>query len=217
MATLGSPLETDPELMSGLGLITARWAALETDLAELLGSLMLVPQAGPEAYYSIGNFTQRIDLVQSLVLASMNSERHSGMALALFDKIRRLWKSRNYLLHSHYVYVTRYADGIVTVKHRQAGFSLRFDKPVKEEGHAYEKRGKNGLPEYVPVNRGTFLNHANQLSKRSRQVNLLRRAIYERITHLKKSAISPSSGKRHPRSRGNLLQDRALRRMTKDE
>ena len=201
--------------MSGLGLITARWAALETDLAELLGSLMLVPQAGVEAYYSIGNFTQRIDLVQSLVLASFNSERHARMALALCTKIKRLWKSRNYLLHSHYVYVTRYVDGTVMVKQRHIGHSLRFNKPVKEEGHAYEKRGKDGMPEYIPVNRGTFMNHADQLSKRSRQVNLLKRAIYERITHLKKPALTTSLQTHHPRSRGDLLEDRALRRKPK--
>ena len=61
-----------------------------------------------------------------------------------------------------------------------------------------------GSVDYVMVNRGTFLNHAAQLSKRSRQVMLLTRAIYERVTHLKKSAHGPSLQKRHPRSRGDL-------------
>lgn len=204
MDTLRSPLEGDPELMQGLGLVTARWATLESDLSELLGALLRVPQAADDAYYSIANFSQRIDLVQSLVLASLNSERHARMAKALFTKIKRLWKSRNYLLHSHYVYLTKYSDGMTTVLERRGEFNLRFKGTVIEEGYAYESHKAGEQTEYVMVNRGTFLNHAAQLLKRSRQLVVLRRSVYERITHLKKSALGPSMTKRHPRSRGDL-------------
>lgn len=217
-----SPLEYDPELIAGIGLITARWAALERQLAELLGTVMKAKTAGPNSYYAIGNFTQRIDLVQAAVVSTLTNAKHRKITTALFTKIRRIWKTRNYLVHSHYVYIAQYEDGthsglIAVGKGPLKGkpLSLRakaFIGPVGgpmteltkprliQEGFAYSKRD-NGRVTYHFVNKGTFANHAEQLRKRGWQVTLLARAIDVGRTPIPKAKPEPSRKKSPSRSR----------------
>jgi hypothetical protein len=201
-----SPLEHEPELIEGIGLITARWAALERELAQLLGVLMIQSTAGERIYYSVGNFSQRIEIVQAGVRTSMGDNPHYAIAEALFTKIRRLWKARNYLVHSHYVYAINYEGGghsmytaenptalgphpdtrpshPIRMKDSRTGEFLD-ESPVTSRGFAYEKRKQDGTTEIVPVNKGTFIAHANQLIKRGRQISRLKRAIETLQTRL---------------------------------
>ncbi len=160
---------------------------------------MIQSSAGERMYYAVGNFSQRADMVQAALIASMGASPHYPIANALFAKIRRLWKSRNYLVHSHYVYVIRYKGGGYTKMGAvdPSGLGAHPDTlpgrpirmrdlktgqyvqewPVQSRGFAYEKRKQDGDVELIPVNKGTFLAHANQLIKRGRQVHRLTQAI----------------------------------------
>jgi hypothetical protein len=215
-----SPLEFDPELISGAGLITARWAALESVMAEVLGNLLKVESAGPHVYYALSNFSQRVDFVQEACKASFTSEKHCKISDALFAKVKRLWKTRNYLIHSHYVYVAPPdRDGRQSVLlnlSKDGGPSPKDDfigaavggrssigQLVNEKlpvGFAYEERKLDGAVRYVPVNKGTFQNHAAQLSKRARQMNLLRHALLYEMVPLRRTTWTLPS-RLPPRSR----------------
>lgn len=196
-----SPLEYEPELVAGMGLITVRWAALEMGLADLFGSVLKIEPMGERGYYSISNFSQRIDLVETVVVGSLKEGIAKRASKSLFEKIRRLWKTRNYLVHSHYVYSSRSASGfgptLIGVgkdlgEHPAKRWYIRREDEIVynedgsiaytvertlEQGFAYQKRGKRPVPEYVFVNKGTFNNHAEQVSKRMRQVRLLKKSI----------------------------------------
>jgi hypothetical protein len=155
--------------------------------------MMLQCTAGPRVYYSLANFSQRIDLVQAAIQASLGNQRHVAIADALFEKIRRIWKKRNYLIHSRYVYVAYYRSGgywlQTSITNRDAthpasrteapikilvrlpdGSLHGHDREISERGFAYEKRGKNGMTELMMVNKGTFTSHAAKVAKRSRQL-----------------------------------------------
>lgn len=182
-----SILEHEPELVHGVGLITVRWSGLEHRLAMILNLLTKVP-SGSVTYYTLANFSQRIDVVERLLLNSLHKKRHRAIVIALFGKIKRLWKSRNYLIHSQYGYVWTHVDGRqqalvggkgathpakVGPKPPRDGSPIT---PVRDQGFAYETYGTKGH-EWVMVNKGTFQNHADQLGKRTRQLETLWRAI----------------------------------------
>jgi len=140
-----SLLENDPNLIAGVGIVSARWAALERELSNLLGSLLRVRFAGDDAYYSPGNFTQRVELVRSIVRSSLKNKRHIKIAEALFRKIGRLWKTRNYLVHSHYVRLIEYADGTSIVETGPSPIKLGLvGKGITYSGFAYEAHDKDG-------------------------------------------------------------------------
>ena len=146
-----SPLEPEPALIAGVGLITVRWALLESVLSDVLGSLLLA-QDGDPAYYAMGAFSQRLAMVRGALRASILQPLHRRIADAILDRVAELWKARNSLIHSHYVYREWVPD---TSKPR---------KPVRK-AYCYEHRGNDGQMTYVPVNKGTFLNHAEKVSK----------------------------------------------------
>ena len=54
-------------------------------------------------------------MLDALVRHSLAKSSHRKIAAKLFEKIRRLWKSRNFMLHSHYVYVIKHEDGGTTI------------------------------------------------------------------------------------------------------
>jgi hypothetical protein len=200
-----SPLEHEPALLAGVGLITVRWAMLEHQLADLLGRLMAVDHGGDAAYYSLGNFTQRLDLIEGALDYSLRDDRQRAIASSLFRKIRRLWKARNYLIHSHYVHQVELKDGttisMLEGHEAEATDLLEGLEPteIKWHGFSYVKHSSNGKTNTVPVNAGTFKNHAAQLSKRARQVAAFRKAIDTKVAELREGAstsyrsISPRS------------------------
>lgn len=166
---------------------------------------MIQSTAGEKVYYSLGNFSQRIDAVQAALRGSMGDNPHYAIANALFSKIRRLWKSRNYLVHSHYVYVIWHKGGgyakiaavppdlgphpstapshPIRMKDMRTGEFVQ-EWPEVARGFAYEKHKADGSEELVPVNKGTFQAHAAQLVKRGRQVRKLTHAIETLQTRL---------------------------------
>lgn len=222
-----SPLEYDPELVAGIGLITARWSAPERQLAELLGTVMVVKSAGPDSYYALANFSQRIAVVQTAIISTLANTKHRKIAKALFTKVGRIWKTRNVLIHSHYVYLFEYDNGtrsaltgipkgslgekskipraVLTIGPVTLKSSPPIDRPmtavpqlkVIQEGPAYIKNDK-GKAEFCFVNKGTFANHAEQLRRRGRQIMLLARAIEDGRVPVRRS---PSRGKPQSRSR----------------
>jgi hypothetical protein len=186
---------------------------LERELARLLGSLLKIEPAGEAVYYAVANFAQRIDLIEAMIVASLEPGKPLDAARALFTKIRRLWKSRNYLIHSHYVYAKfdhhgNFLGGFIVEgrtlgphpRHKGTARVKVFRRgveipqiPVASHGFAYVKHNPDGTTTHVPVNRGTFGNHADQLSKRSRQVQLLTKAIQTMAAPLKWGSFSDTS------------------------
>jgi hypothetical protein len=158
---------------------------------------MKVRSAGENLYYSVGNFSQRADLVQAALRGTLHNSRDVKIANALFEKIRRLWKARNNLVHSHYVY-----EGVTkTFTARLTGLTQALGKHPKDKFRddwgdhmttgrfVYEARGVGGDIRYVPVNKGTFENHAAQLSKRTRQIMRLEKAIELEVAPLKSGIV----------------------------
>lgn len=184
---------------------------------------MKIEPAGDRAYYAIGNFSQRVDLAQAICLASLRDDQCGKAATALFEKIRRLWKARNYLVHSHYAYVeldnkgnmlsALSGEGRNLGKHpkiramQKTGAVLidsegeKIPQPqTAHHGFAYEKRQLDGSVKYVLVNAGTFQNHADQLSKRLRQIRTLTKAIRTMHAPLKWGSFAASHNKQSPRA-----------------
>lgn len=211
-----SLLEHEPELIERVGLITVRWSALESELADLLGTLMRAREAGERAYFSVGSFGQRADLVEAATLGSLASPNHRRVAAAIFKKIKTLWKTRNYLVHGNYVFTASSPQGH-SLALTKMGRKLR-EGPIFGErmvimitpdeteiplelttgGYAYEKWNIHGVRDYVPVNKGTYDNHALQVMKRSGQIRRLASFIEQEIAPL--DAPSSLRGTPHPRS-----------------
>jgi len=80
-----SPLEHEPELIAGIGLITVRWAALEQELEKLLGSLLKIEPASGRAFRAVVSFGARLDLVKALVSGSLKEGVAKRAALALLE------------------------------------------------------------------------------------------------------------------------------------
>jgi len=196
---------------------------LESALADLLGSLLIVTQAGDDGYYSIGNFGQRIDLVEGVVRGSFELDREKAIVKALFERIRRLWKTRNALIHSHYVYFVNREGGGRTVFREEGpeigphprdfmlspsrafvgrgdGSREWFEFAALDHGFGYERHGAASEGDIVPVNKGTFQNHADKLLKRTRQLKKLARAVKQRVVKLRQSSLTTYT-KLPPRSR----------------
>lgn len=229
-----SPLEHEPELITGLGLITARWAALERELAGLLGSLLKIEPAGDRAYYALGSFSARLDMVEAVLLGSLNDDLPKRATKALCSKIRRLWSTRNGLIHSHYVYASfdwewNYLGslagaGPVLGEHPRSraergarGILYGPDNveipqlTVVHHGFAYEQRFSDGRKKWAVVNRGTFDNHAAQLSKRIRQIRRFTKAVQVMDAPLRWGSFSGSShAKLSPRGLRNRQEYEAL-------
>lgn len=227
-----SPLEHEPEFIAGIGLITVRWAALEHELEGLLGSLLKIEPAGEKTLHAVVSFAARLALVRALVSASLADGTAKRAALALLDKIGDMWRARNFLLHSHYVYAKFDHEGNYLGGMSSAGRKLgehpklrgkvrgKFIGPdgreipqpkVAHHGFAYMERQRDGGIKYVSVNKGTFDNHAALVLKRSGQVRLLKQAITTMAAPLKWGSFAPPlHDKRPPRATRNLLEYLAL-------
>ena len=192
-----SPLEHDPELIHGLGLICARWATLENELAVLLGRFTIDPDTGVAMYYSAGNFQQRINIIERTLQTSIRKAQHREVCAALTERIRRIWKKRNRLVHSRYVY--RITDDMGWTDLSVEGPNLRknihesrpptltvgsgdtartYVPTVESRGFGYILYGPNTpMGEFKSVNLGTYESHAGAVSTRARQVARLNKAI----------------------------------------
>lgn len=227
-----SPLEHEPELIAGIGLITVRWSALENELASLLGALLKAERVGEHAYYSLANFSQRIDFIEALLCSSLKFEQHRCIARAMFNKIKRLWKTRNYLVHSHYVYADVDHSGIggalisagkvlgphprEQIVNRQMpvfidenGNQTNLADRIKHHGFAYEKHNRDGTVERIFVNKGSFESHAKQLLKRTGNVRRFTKAVQTLEAPLRWTVSSTSHNRCSPRGTRNqkLFQD----------
>src|SRR5882724_3947130 len=99
-----SPVESNPKLIRGFGVITTRWAILEDELAYLLRNFVVYDNVATAIYYAPGAFLQRLDIVSEILQASLANEKHLTIALALIARINRIWKKRNNLIHCQYAY-----------------------------------------------------------------------------------------------------------------
>lgn len=197
MSIRRSPLEHEPDFVAGIGLLTARWAMLEAELATTLGLLIRNAEAGPTLYYALGSFQQRLNLIRAIMPEALTVERHRHIVRTLISRIARLWSDRNKLVHSHYVHrtVTQSTVTYLSVagpelgqhpKHRGGGTVsiTREDGSVENPPHqvlrrefGYRVAGTRPLKEFVPVNIGTFTNHADAVAKRSFQVDRVNHAL----------------------------------------
>lgn len=195
-----SPLEHEPDLISGVGLITVRWAVLEDALSNLFGRTLKIEPAGEQAYYAIGNFSQRVDLIEAALIGSFRDDLPKRVTRKIFEQIRRLWKTRNRLVHSHYVYAEVDWEGnhigslvgigmgpnLGTHPKEWAGKPVIVTGPdgiempqprTSAHGFAYVTHTKSGEVKYSLVNRSTFEGHAAKVSQSARRIAKLDRAI----------------------------------------
>jgi hypothetical protein len=189
-----SPLEYEPELVSGLGLITVRWATLEHELAHLLGEFCKAENIGQAMYYGLGSFRQRLDVVQAAVNAGVVYPRHRQIANRLYERIVRLWKTRNKLVHSYYGYGNA----------QQNPSDVQTAGPPYRDGRTeipgYFILGPDGISQkFCAVSPSTFDNHAKQLMKRTVQIRQIARAIHEERVRLMRPAAR-GYAKPRPRS-----------------
>jgi hypothetical protein len=200
-----SPLELDEELVHALGLVSARWSALEIGLADLLGRFLRVDHAGEAALFALSSFSQRLNLVKAVASYSLESERDLKIVSALLEKIERLWLKRNLFVHSHYIHRSVHKDGIEVSLVGDGGAPFGPDAisddmtKVLSRSFGYGKRKRDGETEFVPVNLGTFRNHAHRVAQRGRQVMAVVKALDTGIARLRKDAPT-SYGRLSPRS-----------------
>src|SRR5437868_11508731 len=111
-----SPLESEPDLVSGVGLVTVRWALLDDQLSQFISFLTKSEEIGRILYYSCGSFQQRIAMIEAALTAMYGEKDAVERIRATFKNIRRLWATRNRLIHSHYVFNVASMDGFATTR-----------------------------------------------------------------------------------------------------
>lgn len=190
-----SPIELRPQFIEEIGRICARWAVLENALAELMGRFLRVDHAGHAAIFALNNFSQRLSLVASVAKYSVKDDLHLRIITRLIEKINSLWNKRNYLVHSHYVHQTEFADGIsvmlvgdAKINIDEASIGSPDDEGVKKEHFGYLKRSRDGGSTFVPVNLGSFENHASKVARRARQLMAVVKALDTGIITLRRDS-----------------------------
>lgn len=98
------PVDENPEFTQMLGRLTARWAAVEDEMATSLGHLLNGQRnAAITILYTIGSFKARSDIVRSMVLNHMPNGPEKKEILNIMEKLSDLSKHRNKLIHGQYV------------------------------------------------------------------------------------------------------------------
>ena len=98
---------------------------MESSLAELVGSIIASETVGEQAFYALSTFSQRLSLAERVTVAGIQDEQARKVCAALFIRISRLWKTRNKLVHSPYVYRVD----------RKGGGSTTFYQAKRDLGH----------------------------------------------------------------------------------
>lgn len=169
---------------------------LEHKLAESLGQLIGNKVAGPVLYYGLNSFNQRLTITQATAAEVLLNERHREFAKLLLTRIGRLWSDRNKLVHSNFAHrqVMEFGEILMSAAGRggkhpsQRRHIKRFfvtgpdgsrERPtdILKQDFGYEVVKAGGDTEFVPVNKGTFVNHADAVGRRCAQVAILSRAI----------------------------------------
>ncbi|WP_346892453.1 hypothetical protein [uncultured Roseibium sp.] len=157
MEFLKSPIENEPEMLRLLGLITARWAAAEHQMALLLGQVLGDDDSAIQVYYALGAFRSRQQLVLTLVRSaeisnlqlSKFTEFHKRASERTLEKLGKLWNTRNDYMHSPYVSGEKKGD-----------ISLRKIRPT------------------APAASGDFRVHTNELTTHANRVYQMTLRLY---------------------------------------
>ncbi len=189
-----SPLELAPDHVEKIGLISVRWSALENGLAELLGRFLRVDHSGEAAYFAISNFSQRLGIISAVAEYSIENDRDAAVIARLLEKIEGLWGQRNKYIHSHFVHRTTYADGVQIMLYSDGGEPFRpsnldsGDLQVVKSEFGYLRTKRKSPREFVPINLGALQNHANQVARRGRQIELAVKCLDTEVIRLRSNS-----------------------------
>lgn len=158
-------------------------------------------------YYSLGSFSQRLNLVAVAATEGFAEEADRKTAETLIKRIRRLWQARNSLIHSHYIYAAEGKGGhlmqsriegdtlstfrwpevpFVATFTRADGEGLSISQEYSGAKFGYEKvRSGSSARDFKPVNESTFSNHAAEISRRVADIRSLTDAIIHKTKLLR--------------------------------
>lgn len=155
-ATYKSPIEHDPEYITLLGLISARWTLTEEALCMLFVELIGDEETARRVYLSQGGFRQRIEMVKAACAAQFEDNNYCDEMLAVLSRVYDHFKVRNRLMHSPYRAIVRTAKG------------ERFSQPTlyatPDEGADTVLWIGQGHPNFpIRINKGAFKTHLEKL------------------------------------------------------
>lgn len=100
-----SVLEESEKHIRLLGIITARWAAIDIPLWQLVSMLLDDRRTGHALYFSSGSQKLKFDIIDSLLNSSLNvPEEKKNRIRPIIKKLRNLNETRNDIIHC---YVTK--------------------------------------------------------------------------------------------------------------
>ena len=91
--------ESEPHLLA-VGKIAARWATLDVTLSLVLGTLIRDLSAGASIYFAISSQGARLDVILAALRTAKLDEVKKEAFRSDLQKLQKLWKRRNALLHS---------------------------------------------------------------------------------------------------------------------
>lgn len=95
-----SPIENSPDHLLQLGIIAARWASVDTILAQLLAIAIGDEKTGEAVYFAAASQRARLDIVRAAVNSSFEQRNNRDAINEKLDVLSDLWGKRNDLLHS---------------------------------------------------------------------------------------------------------------------
>ena len=95
-----SPIENSPDHLRLLGTIAARWASLDFALVHLIRKALKSFSMAEAIYFSSASQKLRFDQIRAIVTSSTWSETEKTQAIKLVDKLNKLWKVRNDIMHN---------------------------------------------------------------------------------------------------------------------
>lgn len=134
---------------------------MEEALAHFLGRIVGDDETAKALYFSISGFRQRVEMIKAAVDDQFVYEDDYASTIDLLSKIYSAFKTRNRLVHSHYVIVVKNRDGELSY------INVYFDDEfsLEREGLTPVYTGYL-LPdgEIKRVNVSTFGNHGDRVT-----------------------------------------------------
>lgn len=109
-----SPLENSPELITGLGVIMARWATLDHTLQFFVYAILGDYRIAEAALYSQNPQSRRLEIIRDLIDAGSWNSANKRAGLMLIDELDALAAERNDLVHSKTFASSAFADAEFT-------------------------------------------------------------------------------------------------------
>jgi hypothetical protein len=98
-----SPIESSPDHIRLLGIITARWATLDIILSEVLAQLIGHPLTGQALYFCSNSQRLRFDLILTALHLSGLLQNTQKEHERILSRIGDLWSRRSEIVHNPHI------------------------------------------------------------------------------------------------------------------